>query len=238
MIEAVAKSSPKTVARVAGVLMLTVICGGIFAQAFVSDNLIVRGNAAATANNILTNQGWIRAAFSVYLVEMAAQILYSALIYKLLKPAGPTVALAAAFIDLSGSIIKTFSRVFFLLPLTILGSPWMSSFNADQVQAIALLALETNRQGPWIALAFFGLSGLLNGYLILRSTFLPRWLGAISLVSGLGWMTYFYPPLGSQLFMFIVLIALIGSAAKIFWFVVFGVDEKRWKERANSMAMI
>lgn len=63
-------------------------------------------------------------------------------------------------------------------------------------------------------------------------------MGVISMVSGLGWMSYFYPPLGSQLFMPVVLLALIGAAIKIFWFIVYGVDEEKWKQRAAEIAVI
>lgn len=238
MIDGVDRSSPKFAARVAGMLFLVVILGGIVAQGVISDSLVVLGDAATTAKNITGNRGLIHVGYSVFLVEMACQILYTALVYRLLKPVGPGVATAAAFIELSGAVIKTFSRLFFILPLTILGSGTLTAFSSEQVQQLALLALQANDQGPAIALAFFGVSGLLNGYLIYRSTFLPRWLGLLSLASGLGWMTYLYPPLGSQLFLPIVVIALVGSAAQIFWLIVYGVDEERWKSRAQSMAAI
>lgn len=238
MNESIAKASPRVLARVAGVLLLVLILGGIFAQAVVSDNLIVYRDAAVTAGNLTENQGWIRAAYTVYLIEMACQILLTALTYMLLRPAGQTVALAAACIDLAGGVIKTFSRVFFVLPLTILSSPALTAFSNEQVQQLALLTLQTNRLGPGIALAFFGVSGLLNGYLIFKSTFLPRWMGVISMAGSVGWMAFFYPPLGSQLFMFIAALALIGAAIKIFWFIVYGVDEEKWKKRAAEMSVI
>jgi len=98
--------------------------------------------------------------------------------------------------------------------------------------AIALILLKVNDYGAATALAFFGFSTPLNGYLIFRSKFLPRWLGVLSMIAGLGWLTFLYPPLGYSAFPFIALLGLIGSAATIFWLLVFGVDEEKWKTRA------
>jgi hypothetical protein len=70
----------------------------------------------------------------------------------------------------------------------------------------------------------------LLGYLILRSTFLPRVLGIVSLIGGVAWLAFVYPPLGSTLFLPIVLFALLGCVLTIGWLLIRGVDEKRWYE--------
>ncbi len=84
-----------------------------------------------------------------------------------------------------------------------------------------------------MALAFFGFSTVLQGYLIFRSTFLPRFLGVLGMVAGLGWLTFLHPPLGYRAFPFIALLGFIGAAVTIFWLLVYGVNEERWKERAG-----
>jgi hypothetical protein len=94
--------------------------------------------------------------------------------------------------------------------------------------------LKVNSQGAAVALAFFGLEGVLRGYLIMRSTYLPRWLGVLSLISGLGWLTFFYPPLGSRVFLILALMALLGAGTQIFWLLVFGVNEECWREQATT----
>lgn len=157
----------------------------------------------------------------------------AALFYLLLRPVSNSVALVAAFLELTGCIIKTFARVFFIVPLFVLGgAPSLSVFSTEQLQALGLLLLKVNDQGAALALAFFGFSTTLTGYLIFRSTFLPRWLGVLSVVAGLGWLTFLYPPLGYRAFPFVALLGLLGSAATIFWLLVFGVNEERWKEQA------
>ena len=104
------------------------------------------------------------------------------------------------------------------------------------MQALALLFLKVNDRGAAIALVFFGFYAILNGFLIVRSTFLPPILGVMSVVGGLGWLSFLYPPLGYSLFLFVVAIAILGAGALIFWLLVFGVDEQKWKEQASAAA--
>ena len=236
MTERIREASPRLKARITGVFSLLTILTGIFAQGFVSDRLVVDGDAAATATNILAHRGLFQLGFAVYLIEMACNIAMTALFYDLLKPAGRTVSLVAAFLGLAGSVIKTFSRVFFIVPLFILGGAhFLSVFNAEQLQALALLSFKVNDRGAQMALVFFGFYALLTGYLIIRSTFLPRILGVLSVVGGLGWLSFLYLPLGHRLFPYVVSVALLGALALIVWLLVRGVNEQRWKEQASAL---
>jgi hypothetical protein len=233
--ERIAEASPRFKARITGVFYLLTILTGIFAQGFVSGRLVVDGDAAATATNILTHRGLFQLGFAVYMIEMACQIAITALFYELFKPAGRSVSLLAAFLGLAGCVIKTFSRVFFIAPLFVLGGAhYLSVFSTEQLQALALLLLKVNDRGAALALVFFGFYALLTGYLIIRSTFLPRILGVVSVVAGLGWLSFLYLPLGYSLFPYVAAFGLLGAAALIVWLLVFGVNEQRWKEQASA----
>src|SRR5438876_4465063 len=222
MMERIGETSPRFEARITGALYLLTMLTGIFAQGFVSRSLVVDGDAAATATNILTHRSLFELGFTVYLIEMACQIAMTALFYDLLKPAGSSVSLLAAFLGLAGCVIKTFSRVFYIVPLFVLGGAhYLSVFSTEQLQALALLFLKVNDQGAAMALAFFGFYALLTGYLIFRSTFLPRILGLVSIIAGLGWLTFFYPPLGYRLFPYIAAFGLLGALALIAWLPIF-----------------
>src|SRR5438093_11080918 len=164
MTERITETSPRLKARITGVFYLVTILTGIFAQGFVSGRLVVDGDAAATATNILTHRGLFQLGFAVYLIEMACQIAVTALFCDLLKPAGRSVSLLAAFLGLAGCVIKTFSRVFFIAPLFVLrGAHYLSTCSTEQLQALALLLLKVNDHGTGMPRLFLGCYARLTG---------------------------------------------------------------------------
>ena len=93
----------------------------------------------------------------------------------------------------------------------------------------------------WMALCgcaflFFGFETVLQGWLIYRSGFLPRFLGVLSMVGGAGWLTFLWPPLGSSAFVFVALFAIVGVILTAGWLLVRGVDDVRWRQRATLAA--
>jgi hypothetical protein len=226
--------SPKAKARLVGSLLLITILAGGFAQGYVAGRLIVSGDATATATNILAHQPLYRLAFAVYLMEMACQITMTVLFYELLKPASKTASIIAAAFGLVGCTIKTVSRLFFFAPLLLLGSAqYLGVFDAKQLPALAFFFLRVNYTAETMAMVFFGLYALVKGYLLFRSTFLPRALAVLSVTGGLGWMIYLYEPLALRLQSYIVGVGVIGSLVSVIWLIVFGVNEERWKAQAR-----
>ena len=218
-------------------MSLLTIAGGIFAQGVVSNRLLVFSDAALTAKNVLSNQPLFYASFTVYLIEMTCGIAGTALFYRLLSPVNRNVALVGAFVDLSANIIKTMSRLFYIVPLAVLttASHSLSAFNPEQLRALALLLFRLNDRGAAIAVAMFGVSGICKGYLVSRSTFLPRVLGIFMMIGAAGWLRFYYPPLRVPSFTVIAVFVLCVAAVEIFWLLVYGVDEEKWK-RVNAAA--
>ena len=233
MSHALTESSPSTRGRIAAALWLFVIIGGITGQAVISDGLVVRGDAAQTAANIVANRSLYRLGFTIFMLEMVAQALASMMFYDLLKPVNRSVARASLILGLTGCGIKTMARLFYYTPLILLdGAPYLSVIEPAQLEALSLAFLRINSQGAAIGLIFFGFEGLLRGWLVFKSGFLPRFLGVMSMIAGFGWLTYLWPPLGSQAFTFVALFALVGVIITAAWLFIRGVDEAKWRARA------
>jgi hypothetical protein len=82
-------------------------------------------------------------------------------------------------------------------------------------------------------LVFFGFHCLLTGYLILRSTFLPRILGALLAFGGLGWLTFGFPSVAKQLAPYNLAPGMLAEGVLTLWLLVMGVNAERWKEQAR-----
>jgi hypothetical protein len=227
------ETSPSTRGRLLAALYLFVIIAGITAQVVISDRLVVSDDATKTAANILANRSLYRLGFTIFMLEMVAQVAVSMLFYDLLKPVNRSVARLSMIIGLTGCGIKTMARLFYYTPLILLGgASYLGALQPAQLETLSLAFLRINSQGAAIGLVFFGFETLLRGWLLFRSGFLPRFLGVLSMIGGLGWLTYLWPPLGSQAFTFVALFAIVGVIATTGWLFIRGVDDVKWTERA------
>ena len=147
MMERIAEASPCPRARITGVVylfyFLMAVCGE-----FLLKGLVVHGNAAATANNILTHQSLFRLGTATGLIATACYVAVTALFYDLFKPVNKSLSLLAASISLVGCAILAFASVFQLAPLVVLGGgQYLSVFKVEQLGALASLFLELYGQG-------------------------------------------------------------------------------------------
>jgi hypothetical protein len=223
--------SPKRTARVAAVFYLMTLVAAIIAQGAIAEQLVNSTNASVTARNIVAHEDLYRFGYTMYMIEMVAQVIMTMLFYELLKPVSRTGSLIAAVIGVVGCGIKALSRVFFVAPAIVLeGTRYLDTFSPEQLKSMALLFYNVNEMGAAIAVVFFGFNTVITGWLIIRSTYLPRVLGWIAVVGGIGWLAFLWPPLGYRLNLYIAAIALLGSLATIVWMLVYGVKEERWNE--------
>jgi hypothetical protein len=157
------------------------------------------------------------------------------LFYRLFRPAGAALTLIAVILGVIGCAVSATGAVFQFAPLLMLkGDAYLGAFDAQQLAALALLALKLSAQVSGIALVFFGLFQIAIGYVIFRSTFLPRVLGTLVLVAGVGWLTVLIPPLVNLLGTPLEVLGLIAEASLMVWLLAFGVDTQRWNEQAKE----
>lgn len=235
LMERVVEASPQSKARAAGVFWLLTFLTSTFAM-FVAGRLVVSSDAAATAANLLAHEALFRSGTAAILISTTCYIAVTLLIYELLKPVNGTVSLLAAFFSLVGCAVGALGCLFDLVPFVLLrGGKYLSVFTVEQLQALALMFLKVRVQvNDNIGLVFFGLHCLLIGYLILRSTFLPRIIGALMVFAGLGWLTFLSPPVAKSLYPYVMLPGAIGELSLTLWLLVKGVDVQRWNEQARS----
>jgi hypothetical protein len=222
--ERIAETPPRFKARIAGVFyLLTFLTGGL--AVFARRGLVVNGDAAATATNILAHESLFRLGFAADSLVVVCYIAVTALFYELFKPVNRSVSLLAAFFSLVGCAILGFAGLFELGPLVVLGGAQYSSvFKLEQLQALAYLFLKLYGQAYGISLVFFGFYCLLIGYLIFKSTFLPRILGVLMAFAGLGWLTFLSPELARSLSPYILAPGIIGEGSLTVWLLVMGVS--------------
>jgi hypothetical protein len=231
--------SPRLKARIAGVLYLLSGEAYSFAESSVLGKLMVPGDAAATARNILTHPTLYRLGFTAELIETVLFIAVTLLLYSLFRPVNRDLALLAASFSLAGSIVYAVGSLLHLAPLILLGgSSYLQGFSLEQLQGLALGSLALRADAANIFMVFFGCYNLLLGGLILRSAFMPRILGAFMALAGLAYQAYLWPPLATRIFPWVLLPAgALGELSLVFWLIVFGVNSQRWKEQAGAGAV-
>jgi len=228
-------ASPRLKARISGVFYLLEMLTGGFAIVFVGGRLFVSGNAAATATNILAHESLFRLGFAANLLQFACYIGVTGLFYDLFKPVNRGLSLLAAFFSIVGCTLRAVSCLFELAPLAVLGgAKYLTVFNVEQLQALGLTFLKLYAQAFDISFVFFGFYCLLIGYLIFRSTFLPRILGVGMALAGLCWLTFLWPPLAHSLSPYILAPGILGEGSLTVWLLAMGVNAQRWNEQARA----
>ena len=241
--ERFAQASPRLKARIAGLLYLIVIAGGIFAELFVRGRLVVPGDAAATAHNIVTREMLFRLGFATEVFYCSCNVPLILIFYDLFKVVNRSAALLVVFFSLVGTAIESVSLLGHFAPLILLGTRhYLSAFPVEQLQALAYLSLRLFEDGFAIALVFFGFYCLSFGYLIVRSTFFPRIIGVLLAIEGLCYLinsfaNFLAPEFAAHFFPFLMASA-VGEVSLCLWLLVAGINVQRWKEQASAAASI
>lgn len=236
-----ARMSPQLYARSCGVLYLYIFAAGSFAELFVRSKLIVSGNAGATAANIMASESLFRLGFSGELLHLSCDVAVAMLLYALLRPVDRNIALLAAFMRLACDLILATASLSHFAALHLLGgSEYLKSFQPDQLHSLALLAMKLHGDGYAISLMFFGFACFSLGYLIFRSGYLPRTIGALLAIAGACYLInsfahFLYPATGAALFNAGILVpCFVAELSLTLWLLVKGVNVAKWEERVSQ----
>ena len=235
--EPAAGASARPRARTAGGLWLAVIVTGMFAF-LVQSPLIVRGDPAATAANITSSETMFRLGLAANLAAGICYLGVTVLLYTLLKPVGRSLSLLAAACGLVGVAVGAAGSLAQLSVLAVLSAASAGgAFTAAQLQALAYTFTRVDAQAFQLGMLYFGVQCALLGYLVTRSTFLPRLLGVLLGVGGLSYVAsslanLVAPAFGAALAPFVIPAALVGEGSLTAWLIAKGVDGGRWQEQA------
>jgi hypothetical protein len=237
-----AATSPLTYARWAGVLYLIIFVAAIVTHFYVPSQLIVPGDAAATASNIIASESLFRlGAVGGELVILLSEIVLTVLLYVLLRPVSKTLSLVAAVARLAMTTIHGINLLnYFFVVLLLSGADYLAVFQADQLQALALLFLDAHHYGFTLGIPFLSLHALILGYLILKSGYLPKLLGVLFLVAALGYLIdsagLLLSPSYATTPALIAMAIAIAEIAFPLWLLIKGVNLSQWEQRALESA--
>jgi hypothetical protein len=233
-----AQTSPRFLARMAGLIAVLTTTAG-FAN-FVIGNLVDPLDAAATAHHILANEQLYRLAAAGDVISVL-YIVYTLLIYYLFRPVNRSLALLAALFSLVGIAVGMLIPFFDVAAILVLkDGASLRALTQEQLQAIALLFLQLRGWIDTLSIVLFGIYDILIGYLIVRSTFMPRLFGVWWAIAGVVYLIYSFttilaPDFAAHLTPWIVIPGLADLVIPV-WLLVFGVNERRWKEQAGAAA--
>lgn len=218
----------KRTARLAGVLILITT---VFAPSILlSADLVVPGDARATVNNIRASEGLFRLGIAGQSVIFLVEIGLVAVLYDLFRPVNKTLSLVAALARLAMATIQGTNLLnhFHVLQL-VNGSGYLSVFAPEQLEALVLLYLGAYDYVVLIWGWFFGLQLLVLGYLIYRSSYMPRLLGILLVITGLSYLAHSYgTTILPQYHEIFTTIGYLGYLELVFplWLVIKGVQDR------------
>ena len=179
----------KKAARVAGAVYLSLVLTAPFSLLYVPGKLIVRGNAAATAGNILTHEMLFRLCIVSELLSSVIFICLGLALYRLLSGVNKTWAGAMAALVLVSAAVGFLNVLNYVAALTLIhGADFLGAFETPQRYALGMLFLRLHGQGEMMNEIFWGVWLFPFGLLVFRSGFLPRFLGVWLMLACFVWV--------------------------------------------------
>jgi len=224
---ATGQASVNRTARLAGALYLALMPFGFFGLLYVPSVVVVPGDPAGTAANVMASEWLFRSGTVSHLIGQVIFVFLVLALHRLLKPVNDGHALVMVVLALLGVPMAFLNEVNHLAALRLLGSTNYGAFSANQLQAQAMLFLDMRQDGILVTQVFWGLWLLPLGLLVFRSGFLPRLLGILLAIAGAGYVI----DSGTQLlfpgFATVSQFTFIGEVLFPLWLLIKGVSGRR-----------
>jgi hypothetical protein len=234
--------SPQVYARIGGLAYLVIIVLGGLNEMFIRDAIIVANDATATATNIVASPFLWRISIAGDVLMHVCDLIVAVVYYLLLRPINKNLALLSVFFGLIQTAVLVANKLNLVLPLLLLNNAeYLKAFEPHQLYSLTQLFIQAHGYGFGIGLVFFGFECLLDGYLIFRSGYLPRMLGALLSIAGLSYLVnsfvqILFPSLSTSIFAIAMGPILIAELSMSLWLIVKGVDITKWNDRLGLQA--
>ena len=235
-------NSTKKQARVAGLLYLLASIIGFFCLAYVPGKLIVSGDATATADHVRASPNLLRFGIASELTSFIIFIFVVLALYRLFKTVSEKYAVAMAtllLVSIPISLLNVLNEIAALVLVS--GAGFLSAFEKGQLDALAYLFLRLHGQGFVVAEIFWGLWLFPFGVLVIRSGFIPRFLGVLLFIAGSGYLASSFTSLLLPSYRHLVdqfaMVLTAGELPIIFWLLIWGAKDQPLDEQAHDPAI-
>jgi Domain of unknown function (DUF4386) len=226
-------TAPRVYARWAGALALVLVVLGPFSMMYVPSALFVPGDAAATAQKILASEGLFRLGILSDLAICLTEVVLLTVLYALMKPVSPVLALMATFARLAMAVVQGANVIASIAVLVVL----REGTNAPQLVQVLL---GTHEQAVHVWEAFFALHCLLLGVLVFRAGFVPKGFGPLMAMAALGYLAngvgnLAWPQSKQALTSVVAVTAIFGELPFFLWLLVKAVNVEAWEKRRAAL---
>jgi len=189
MTNSTSKTSLRTAALIAGIGLLIMVIAAPFAELYALPKLVVQGDAAETVKNIIENKALFTAVLFGYLITFISDVVVAWALYVLLKPIDDNLSLLTAWFRLVYTVMAIVALLDLVTVLRLVNtSDALTLFQPDQFNTQVMLFINAFKSNWNFGLLFFGIHLGLLGYLVFRSEYIPRILGVLLVIAGLGYL--------------------------------------------------
>jgi hypothetical protein len=231
-------TTPEAYARTIGVLYALLFFLGPAAFFMGRTSVYVPGDPAATVEGLMAAESTFRTGMVAETAIVIIEILTSAMLYVLFRPVNQPLSLASSFARFGQAMLQAVNLLTAVPALLLLGGAgYLSVFEPDQLNALVLMFMDMNAFVIMIWGLIFGFHLVLLGYLVLRSGFLPKFLGILLLIGAAGYLLQSYghllaPQFDDILSTAVIFMSVPGELGFTVWLLIKGVNGERWEERA------
>jgi len=217
--------SLKTAALISGLCLLIMVVAAPIAEMYAYPKLIVRGSVTDTVTNLITHRGLFTICILCYLITFIFDIVVAWSLYVLLKPVNAEVSLLAALFRIVYTMLALVALLNLVTCYRIVYSSTVFALDNQSANQQVVHYLNAFKSQWYFGLVFFSLHLIVLGFLIIRASYIPKLLGVLLIITGLGYsLTTFKPFLFPNTNIDFASYTFYGEIVFMFWLL-----EKGWK---------